>query len=81
MEVIQQIKIDGKDAKLILLSDKKTIQITYNNTIISTSAGETWNNIESEEWAQIGLVKIEIEKYIKNKSTLDKLQKLAEEYF
>lgn len=81
MEVIQQIKIDGKDAKLILLSDKKTVQITYNNTIISTSAGETWKNIESEEWAQIGLLKIEIYKYIKKKSTLDKLQKLAEEYF
>lgn len=81
MEVIQQIKIDGKDAKLILLSDKKTVQITYNNKIIYTSAGETWKNIESEEWAQLGLLKIEIDKYIKKKSTLDKLQKLAEEYF
>lgn len=81
MEVIQKIKIDGKDAKLILLSDKKTVQVTYDNTVIYTSAGKTWKNIESEEWAQIGLLKIETEKYIKNKSTLNKLQKLAEEYF
>lgn len=81
MKVIQQVKIEGKDAKLLLSDDKKNVQITCDNEIISTSAGETWKNIELEEWAQMGLLKIEVEKYIKKQSALKNLKKYAEESF
>lgn len=81
MKVIQQVEIEGKDAKLLLLSDKKTVQITCDNEIVSTSAGETWKNIELEEWAQMGLLKIEVENYIKKQLAVNKLKKLADEYF
>lgn len=81
MKVIQQVEIEGKEAKLLLLSDNKTVQIMCDNDIVSTSAGETWKNIESETWAQLGLLKIEVENYIKKQQVLKELTTLAEEFF
>lgn len=81
MREIKKIKIDGKEAKLLLLDDNKTVNILFDNEIISSSAGETWNNIENEEWAQEGLLKIESERYIRKKNSIHKLKKMADEYF
>ena len=38
MKVIQQVEIDGKEAKLLLLNDNKTVQIMCDDDIVSTSA-------------------------------------------
>ncbi len=81
MKLIKRIRIDGKEAKLLLLDDNKTVNIVFDNEIISSSAGETWNNIENEEWAQEGLLKIESERYIRKKNSIHKLKKMADECF
>lgn len=80
MKVVRQLEIEGKKAEL-LLSDNDIVQIIYGGDIISTSGGSTWNNIKSEEWAQSGLIKIEVEKYIKRQKALNTLNKLAKLYF
>lgn len=81
MKIIKKLIIKGKEAKLILLDDNKTVNIVYDNKTISSSAGATWNNIRNDEWAQKGLLSVEVEGYIKKKESMNKLQKLAEEYF
>lgn len=81
MKIIKKLIIKGKEAKLILLDDNKTVNIVYGNETISSSAGATWNNIRNDEWAQKGLLSVEVEGYIKKKESMNKLQKLAEEYF
>lgn len=81
MKIIKKLIIRGKEAKLILLDDNKTVNVVYDNETISSSAGGTWNNIQNDEWAQQGLLSVEVEGYIKKKESMNKLQKLAEEYF
>ncbi len=81
MKIIKKLIIKGKEAKLILLDDNKTVNIVYGNETISSSAGATWNNIQDDEWAQEGLLSVEVEGHIKKAESMNKLQKLAEEYF
>lgn len=80
MEVVKTSKINQKEAKLVLLNDN-SIQIIYDNTLISTSSENAWNNIKDEEWAQYGLMKIEVESYIAKKKSLENLNRIAEEAF
>ena len=65
MKVIKTFTVDGKEAKLLLEDDNKTVQVIFDNKVISVSEKDTWTNIKDEEWAQDGLLKIEVESYIK----------------
>lgn len=81
MKIIKAIVIEGKEAKLILLDDEKTVQIFFDGEMISSSAKSTWNNIKNEEWAQYGLLKIEVENHVKKDQSLKRLKRVAEEIF
>lgn len=80
MQVVKTFKINNKEAKLILLNDN-SIQIIYDDTPISTSSQIAWNHIKDEEWAQYGLVKIEVESYMAKKESLENLNRIAKEAF
>ena len=81
MKVIKKISINGKEAKLLLLDDDKTINIILDNETISSSSDKTWNNIKNEEWAQEGLLRIESKRYMRKKKSIDKLKRMAEDLF
>lgn len=81
MKVIKTFTIDGKEAKLLLEDDNKTVQIIFDNKVISVSEKDTWTNIKDEEWAQDGLLKIEVESYIKKERAKNKLERIAKEVF
>lgn len=81
MKVVKSIEIQGKDAKLVLLDDNITVQIIYDGKSVSSSAGQTWNNLKDENWAQAGIIKIEVENYLKNQETMKELENIAKEYF
>jgi len=81
MKVIKKVKVNGKEAKLLLLDDDKTINIVLDDEIISSSSDKTWNNIKNEEWAQVGLLRIESERYMRKKKSIDKLKRMAEDLF
>ena len=42
---------------------------------------DLWDDIKEEEWAQLGILKIEAESYIKKKKADAKLKAIAEEFF
>lgn len=81
MKVIKTFTIDGKEAKLLLEDDNKTVQIIFDNKVISVAEKDTWTNIKDEEWAQDGLLKIEVESYIKKERAKNKLECIAKEVF
>lgn len=81
MKVIKTLIIDGKEAKLLLSDDNKTVQTVFDNEIISSTGKDIWMNIKDEEWAQYGLLKIEVESYIKKRNAKSKLERIAEEVF
>lgn len=81
MKVIKTFTVDGKEAKLLLEDDNKTVQIIFDNKVISVSEKDTWTNIKDEEWAQDGLLKIEVESYIKKERAKNKLERIAKEVF
>ncbi len=81
MKVIKTFTIDGKEAKLLLEDDNKTVQIIFDNKVISVAEKDTWTNIKDEEWAQDGLLKIEVESYIKKERAKNKLERIAKEVF
>lgn len=81
MKVIKTFTIDGKEAKLLLEDDNKTVQIIFDNKVISVGEKDTWTNIKDEEWAQDGLLKIEVESYIKKERAKNKLERIAKEVF
>ena len=81
MKVIKTFTVDGKEAKLLLEDDNKTVQVIFDNKVISVSEKDTWTNIKDEEWAQDGLLKIEVESYIKKESAKNKLEHIAKEVF
>ena len=81
MKVIKKIRVQGKDAKLLLLDDNKTVNIVLDNETISSSSGKTWNNIKNEEWAQEGLLRIESERYVRKKQSMHKLKRIADDLF
>lgn len=81
MKVIKTFTIDGKEAKLLLEDDNKTVQVIFDNKVISVSEKDTWTNIKDEEWAQDGLLKIEVESYIKKERAKNKLERIAKEVF
>ena len=45
MNVIIEKAIYGKVAQLVLMDDGITVNVVYDGKIISSSAGNTWNNI------------------------------------
>lgn len=81
MKVIKTFTVDGKEAKLLLEDDNKTVQVIFDNKVISVSEKDTWTNIKDEEWAQDGLLKIEVESYIKKERAKNKLERIAKEVF
>lgn len=81
MKVIKTLIIDGKEAKLLLSDDNKTVQTVFDKEIISSTGKDIWMNIKDEEWAQYGLLKIEVESYIKKRNAKSKLERIAEEVF
>lgn len=81
MKVIKTFTIDGKEAKLLLEDDNKTVQVIFDNKVISVAEKDTWTNIKDEEWAQDGLLKIEVESYIKKERAKNKLERIAKEVF
>ncbi len=81
MKLIKKSIIDGKEARLVLLDDNKTVRILYDNKTIFSAANDIWENIKDEEWAQYALIKIEAEKYARRKKAKDRLKRLAEEVF
>ena len=81
MKVIKTFTVDGKEAKLLLEDDNKTVQVIFDNKVISVSEKDTWTNIKDEEWAQDGLLKIEVESYIKKEREKNKLEHIAKEVF
>lgn len=81
MKVIKKTRINGKIAKLLLLDDNKTVKIVLDNETIASSAGKTWSNIQNEEWAQEGLLKIEVEGYMKKKKSVNNLKHMAKDFF
>ena len=81
MKVIKTFTIDGKEAKLLKEDDNKTVQIIFDNKVISVAEKDTWTNIKDEEWAQDGLLKIEVESYIKKERAKNKLERIAKEVF
>ena len=81
MKVIKKIKVKGKEAKLLLLDDNKTVNIVLDNETVSSSSGKIWNNIKNEEWAQEGLLRIESERYIRKKKSMQKLKRMADDWF
>ena len=81
MKVIKRFTVDGKEVKLLLEDDNKTVQVIFDNKVISVSEKDTWTNIKDEEWAQDGLLKIEVESYIKKERAKNKLEHIAKEVF
>lgn len=81
MKVIKTFTVDGKEAKLLLEDDNKTVQVIFDNKVISVAEKDTWTNIKDEEWAQDGLLKIEVESYIKKERAKNKLERIAKEVF
>ena len=81
MKVIKRFTVDGKEAKLLLEDDNKTVQVILDNKVISVSEKDTWTNIKDEEWAQDGLLKIEVESYIKKERATNQLEHIAKEVF
>ncbi len=81
MKVIKKIRVRGKEAKLLLLDDNKTVNIVLDNETVSSSDGKTWNNIKNEEWAQEGLLRIESERYVRKKESMQKLKRIADDMF
>lgn len=80
MKIIQKSIIDGKIAMLILLDDNKTLKITLDKKVINI-IDNIWDNIKDEDWAQAGLLKIEVESYIRKKEATEELLALAEKIF
>lgn len=67
-------------AKLILLSDNKTLKIVLDGKVIKVIQG-AWDNIKNEDWAQVGTLEIEVTDYIRKKTTQEELEALAKLYF
>ncbi|MCI8626121.1 MAG: hypothetical protein HFI40_07580 [Lachnospiraceae bacterium] len=80
MKVIKNSMIEGKEAKLLLLSNNQTLKISLGNKVICMIE-DLWDDIKEEEWAQLGILKIEAESYIKKKKADAKLKAIAEEFF
>ena len=81
MKVVKKIRIEGKEAKLVLLDDKKTVAVVFDNETVSSSAGKTWNNLKNEEWAQEGLLRIESQRYARKKKSQYMLKRMADDIF
>lgn len=81
MKIIKTKSIDNRIAELVLLDDGITVQIIYDNQIISSSGNNTWNNIKDDEWAQEAILELETSSFIKRSKTKALLEKVAAEYF
>ena len=81
MKVIKRFTVDGKVAKLLLEDYTKMVQVIFPYTTLFRSEKDTWTNIKDEEWAQDGLLKIEVESYIKKERAKNKLEHIAKEVF
>lgn len=81
MKIIKTKSIDNRIAELVLLDDGITVQIIYDNQIISSSGNNTWNNIKNDEWAQEAILELETSSFIKRSKTKALLEKVAAEYF
>lgn len=81
MKIIKTKSIDNRIAELVLLDDGITVQIIYDNQIISSSGNNTWNNIKDDGWAQEAILELETSSFIKRSKTKALLEKVAAEYF
>ena len=80
MKVVKTSVIDGKKARLLLLSDNETLKVALGNQMIGVIDG-LWKDIQGEDWAQSGILKIEAEGYIRKKNAKTELEAIAEEFF
>jgi len=79
MKVIKSIIFDNKEAKLVLLKDN-ILQVLYDDMVVSTHKGHTWNNIKNEPALQLGLLQLEVEVYVKKKQVEEELELLVKKY-
>lgn len=80
MKIITQCIIEGKQAKLLLLSDNKTLKVVLDNKVVRVMHG-VWENIKDEDWAQEATLRIVVTDYIRKKATQAELEALAKLYF
>ena len=79
MKVIKSIIFDNKEAKLVLLKDN-ILQVFYDDMVVSTHKGYTWNNIKNEPELQLVLLQLEVEVYVKKKQVEEELDMLVKKY-
>jgi hypothetical protein len=70
MKIIKEKTIENKLAQLILCDDNITVQIVYDGKCIESSAGNTYNNIKDEDWAQEAFLDFAVTDLIE-KETID----------
>ena len=80
MKVVKYSVIEGEKAKLLLLSDNETLKIALGNQVICVIDG-LWNDIKGEDWAQTGILNMEVESYIRNRKAKAELEELAKIFF
>lgn len=71
MKIIKTAIYDNKVAQLVLKDDGVTVDIIYDGKVISSSGGNTWNNMKDDEAVQECMLYIHIQGYI-SESTNDK---------
>lgn len=81
MKIIKKKKIEGKIGKLILLDDKKTVEVHYDNQVLLSENGNTWNNMKDEPWIIDGTLEMCVKNYIEEKEAFKRLEEIAKECF
>lgn len=81
MKIIKKKKIEGKIGKLILLDDKKTVEVHYDNQVLLSENGNTWNNMKDESWIIDGTLEMCVKNYIEEKEAFKRLEEIAKECF